>query len=209
VDLETGAVVAVVLHPVTARDTQTVLETLCEAGENICAVAADMPSSGVSAEGPVELVLDKGHHSNEVLRTLKDWNVRSYCSEPDRGRRRWADKEAERAAVYGNRRRIRGERGKGLLKQRGEKVERSFAHMYETGAMRRTHLRRHSNILKRLLIHAAAFNLGLLMRGIAGGGTPRQLKERSQALVFTLNLLNLLCSEPGQYENNFGREQAA
>ena len=71
VDLETGAVVAVVLHPATAGDTQTVLETLCEAGKNICVVAAEMPTSGVSAEGPVELVLDKGYHSNEVLRTLK------------------------------------------------------------------------------------------------------------------------------------------
>jgi len=205
VDLETGAVVAVVLHPATAGDTQTVRETLCEAGENICAAAAETPSSGVSAEGPVELVLDKGYHSNEVLRTLKDWNVRSYCSEPDRGRRRWSGKEAERDAVYGNRRRISGERGKGLLRQRGEKVERCFAHMYETGAMRRTHLRRHPNILKRLLIHAAAFNLGLLMRGIAGCGTPRQLRERAQALVFTLNLLNMLCRKSGQHENILAR----
>lgn len=209
VDLETGAVVAVVLHPATAGDTQTVLETLCEAGENICAVAAETPSSGVSAEGPAELVLDKGYHSNEVLRTLKDWKVRSYCSEPDRGRRRWSGKQAERDAVYGNRRRIGGERGKGLLRQRGEKVERSFAHMYETAAMRRTHLRRHPNILKRLLIHAAAFNLGLLMREIAGSGTPRQLKERAQALVFTLSLLNMLCRELGQHENMSARAQKA
>ena len=43
-------------------------------------------------------------------------------------------------------------------------MERSFAHMYETGGMRRTHLRRHDNIIKRLLIHAGAFNLGLVMR---------------------------------------------
>jgi transposase len=200
VDLETGAVVAVVLHSATAGDTQTVLETLGEAGENIRSVAADTPSSDVSAEGPEEVVLDKGYHSNDVMRTLKEQEVRSYCSEPDRGRRRWSGKEAEQAAVYGNRRRIRGERGKRLLRQRGEKVERCFAHMYETGGMRRTHLRRHPNILKRLLIHAAAFNLGLLMRGIAGGGTPRQLKERAQSLYFTFNLLNLLCSEPRHYE---------
>jgi transposase len=209
VDLETGAVVAVVLHSATAGDTQTVLKTLCQAGENICAVAVDKPTSGVSADGPVELVLDKGYHSNEVLRTLKDWNVRSYCSEPDRGRRRWSGKEAEQESVYGNRRRIRGERGKGLLRQRGEKVERSFAHMYETGAMRRTHLRRHPNILKRLLIHAAAFNLGLLMRGIAGGGTPRQVQERAQALAFTLRLLQILCAEPDPCEIMAGKQRAA
>ena len=207
--LETGAVVAVVLHPATAGDTQTVLDTLCEAGENICAVAEDMPASGVSPEGPAELVLDKGYHSNEVLRTLKDWNVRSYCSEPGRGRRRWSDKEAERGAVYGNRRRIRGERGKGLLRQRGEKVERSFAHLYETGAMRRTHLRRHPNILKRLLIHAAAFNLGLLMRGIAGGGTPKQLQERARTLLFALTLLRMFSFESSQNEIQLENWRAA
>lgn len=208
VDLETGAVVAVVLHSATAGDTQTVLDTLCEAGENICAVAAET-AAGVSAEGPAELVLDKGYHSNEVLRTLKDWKVRSYCSEPDRGQRRWSGKEEEQAAVYGNRRRIRGERGKGLLRQRGEKVERSFAHMYETGGMRRTHLRRHPNILKRLLIHAAAFNLGLLMRGIAGAGTPRQLTESVQALAFTLHLLHILCAEPDADQKMTEKQRAA
>lgn len=189
VDLETGAVVAVVLHSATVGDTQTVLETLCEAGENICATAADLPNVGISAAGPVELVLDKGYHSNEVMRTLREWNVRSYCSEPARKRRKWSGLDSEQTAVYANRRRIRGDRGKGLLRQRGEKVERTFAHMYETGGMRRTHLRRHPNILKRLLIQAAAFNLGLLMRIVAGAGTPRQMREQSQALLFSLKLL--------------------
>jgi len=124
-----------------------------------------------------------------VLLTLKQWEVRTYCSEPKRGRRNWKDKAAERDAVYQNRRRIRGERGRKLLRQRGEKVERSFAHLYESGAMRRTHLRRHANILKRLLIHAAAFNLGLIMRSITGTGTPRQLRDSARALISALQLL--------------------
>ena len=82
------------------------------------------------------------------------------------------------APVYGNRRRVRGARGRRLLRQRGESVERSFAHLYDTGGLRRTHLRGHSNILKRLLIHAGAFNLGLLMRQVFGRGTPRGLQGR-------------------------------
>jgi transposase len=114
------------------------------------------------------VVLDKGYHSNDVLVVLKEVGVRSYCSEPDRGRRRWIGKQEEQTAVYRNRRRIRDERGKRLLRRRGELVERSFAHMYETGGMRRTHLRCHDNIIKRLLIHAGAFNLSLLMRKTAG-----------------------------------------
>src|SRR5262249_4672581 len=86
-------------------------------------------------------------------------------------------------AVYANRRRIRSERGKRLHRMRGELIERPFAHLYETGAMRRTHLRGHPNILKRLLIHTAAFNLGLLMRTVFGAGTPRGLQGTLQALL--------------------------
>jgi transposase len=93
--------------------------------------------------------------------------------------------------VYANRRRIRGERGKQLMRQRGEKVERSFAHCYETGGMRRVHLRHHPNILKRLLVHVAAFNLGLVMRKMLGHGTPRGLQGRQAALFLTL--LRLWC----------------
>ena len=101
-------------------------------------------------------------------------------------RRRWEGKKKEQAAVYANRRRIRGERGKRLLRQRGEKVERSFAHCYETGGMRRVHLRHHPNILKRLLVHVAAFNLGLVMRKLLGRGTPRGFQGRDAALFFIL-----------------------
>jgi hypothetical protein len=120
---------------------------------------------------------------------LKDVEVRSYCSEPDRGRRNWIGKEEEKSAVYQNRRRIRGERGKRLLRQRGELVERSFAHMYETGGMRRTHLRCHGNIIKRLLIHAGAFNLSLIMRKLLGRGTPRGFQGSPNALLIVVQML--------------------
>lgn len=109
--------------------------------------------------------------------------VRTYISEPDRGRRRWKKKAEARAAVYANRRRIRGPRGIRLLARRGEYLERSFAHAYETGGMRRTHLRGHDNILKRLV---SGFNLGLLMRTLIGVGTPRGLQGRVAALIATL-----------------------
>jgi len=77
--------------------------------------------------------------------------VRSYLSEPDRGRRNWKNHPEARAAVYRNRRRIRSARGLRLLRLRGERLERPFAHLYETGGMRRVHLRGHANIRKRLL----------------------------------------------------------
>jgi transposase len=186
VDFSSGAVVAVTVQPADAGDTATVGETVCEAGEQIAAVAGTKPDERVNPEGPKEVVLDKGYHSNDVLAELADWKVRTYCSEPERGRRCWEGKTAEQAAVYANRRRIRGERGKDLLRQRGEMLERSFAHMYETGGLRRVHLRRHPNILKRLLVHAAAFNLGLVMRQLLGRGTPRGLQGYEAALFLTL-----------------------
>jgi len=103
--------------------------------------------------------------------------MRSYISEPDRGRRKWKDDIDAQLAVYSNRRRTRGRRGQQLPSMRGERIERSFAHLYETGGMRRTHLRGHDNIRKRVLIHGSAFNLGLLLRTMFGRGTPRGLQR--------------------------------
>ncbi len=192
VDFSSGAVVAVTVQAADGGDPATGRETVCEAGEQIATVAGGEKGEAVNPAGPKEVVLDKGYHSNEMLVELADWQVRSYCSEPDRGRRDWKGKQEEQAAVYANRRRIRGERGKQLLRQRGEKVERSFAHCYETGGMRRLHLRHHPNILKRLLAHEAAFNLGLVMRKMLGRGTPRGLQGYGSALFLTL--LRMLCA---------------
>ena len=82
--------------------------------------------------------------------------------------------------MYANRRRVQGRHGKHLLKRRGELIERSFAHCYETGGMRRTHLRGRENILKRQLIHVCAFNLSLIFRQILGAGTPRELNKQGR-----------------------------
>jgi transposase len=75
------------------------------------------------------------------------------------------------------------------MRQRGERIERSFAHLYDTGGMRRTHLRGHTNILKRLLVHAGGFNLGLVMRHLIGSGTPRGLQDRLATVITTLSSL--------------------
>src|SRR5438046_1102119 len=109
----------------------------------------------------------------DAVMALQQAKVRSYVSEPDRGRRRWQDKPEARQAVYDNRRRIHGEHGKQLLRYRGEFLERSFAHAYETGGMRRVYLRGQANVLKRVLIHLGGFNLSLIMRRRFGKGTPR------------------------------------
>jgi len=177
VDLETGAVVAVTLQPANRGDTTSLTETIEQADENLVGVMTDEAAcENLSEEVLREAVTDKGYHSNAVLKDLRDCGIRTYLSEPGRGRRNWAGQEEERDAVYANRRRIRGGRGQKLRKKRGEYVERTFAHCYDTGGMRRTHLREHPNILKRLLIHVAGFNLGLVMRRLFGVGTARGLQ---------------------------------
>jgi len=93
VDFRSGAVVAVTVQPADAGDTATGGETVCEAGEQIATVAGTEPGAEVNLEGPKEVVLDKGYHSNEVLTELADWQVRTYCAEPERGRRRWEGKD--------------------------------------------------------------------------------------------------------------------
>jgi transposase len=190
VDLETGAVVAVTLQGADQGDTTTVKETFIEAAEQLEEVGKEPAADErMNAQGTEEVVADKGYHSGAMV---EDWGaigVRSYLPEPKRKRRKWRGKRGQQAAVYGNRRRIRSERGKQLLRRRGELLERSFAHIYDTGGMRRTHLRGHRNILKRLLIHVAAFNLSLILRQQLGVGTPRSLQGLRNRLIYCFELL--------------------
>jgi len=186
VDLDTGAIVAVTVQRADDGDTTTIEKTLDEAKEQLEAVEKKDEEEALHPDGFSEIVADKGYHSDRIMIDLEDRGLRSYVSEPDRGRRNWKDDIDAQQAVYSNRRRIRGERGKRLHRMRGEKLERPFAHLYETGAMRRTHLRGHQNILKRLLIHASGFNLGLVMRTLFGVGTPRGLQGVMHALLASL-----------------------
>src|SRR5260370_34171350 len=122
--------------------------------------------------------------------------IRSYVPEPERGRRHWAGKAEEQRSVYANRRRVRGERSKRLQKLRGELCERSFAHCYETGAIRRMYVRGTDNVFKRVLVQAAAFNIGVLLRTLSKWGKPRQAQgrwNRLQALLSPVLLTYDLC----------------
>jgi len=169
VDLTSGALLAVTLQPANEGDTTTIQKTLEEAQ----IVAREINEAGVE-----EVVADKGYHSGAVLNEVHDQQVRSYIPEPERGRRKWQGegKAEEQKRTYENRRRVRGDRNKRLQKLRSELTERTFAHMYETGGMRRVHLQGRNNILKRLLVHGAGFNLSLILRKTMGVGKPRRLQ---------------------------------
>ena len=190
VDMDTGALVSVTVQDASDGDTATLPETLIMAAEQVEAVQPD--GSGVE-----EVVADKGYHSDETLVALGEVGVdgRSHVSEPKRGRRCWQDKKtgetppekrAAQKALYANRRRVRGRRGRRLQRCRGEVVERSFAHLYETGGLRRVWVRGHENVRKRVLLQAAAYNIGLLLRHQTGVGTPRSLQGRAVSAICRL-----------------------
>jgi transposase len=198
VDMDTGAVVAVTLQEADLGDTTTVKETLAEAGTTVAeliereAVTRPAEKPEVNLGGVQEVVADKGYHSGPVLKDMQAAGVRTYIPEKKQaGKRHWVGKEEEREVVYANRQRLQRPKGKRLLRKRGELIERTFAHCYDTGGMRRTHLRKHNNILKRLLVHVAGMNLGLLLRSMYGIGTPRGLQGLSYTLDFLVALIAL------------------
>jgi len=203
VDLETGAITGVVVHLADRGDTETLVESLSTAQENLRRLApADAPDDDASPDGgmisggkrddpprpPTAVVADKGYHKATLLRELKEQGYRTYFPERRQaGRRRWADKGGKRtaAAFYENRARVGRAKGKRLQRKRGERLERTFAHICETGGARRTRLRGRENVSKRYLLCAAAANLGLVLRSRWGVGTPRGWAERLRGAVST------------------------
>ncbi len=196
VDLDTGAVVAVTLQAVDLGDTATLEETLSEAGMAVAELVSreveqrpEEPPK-VNVEGIEEVVADKGYHSGAVLERVKSYEVRTYIPEKKQaGQRHWEGKTEEQQAVYQNRWRVRGGYGKSLLRRRGELVERSFAHCYETGGMRRTHLRGHTNILKRQLVHVGGVQLEPDPAASAGCGHAAAVERPRGDAFFAVYLL--------------------
>ena len=191
---------AVTLQAADLGDTATVQETLADAGLAVADLVdreAELhpeEEPKVNVDGIEELVADKGYHSGEALEQIKDLEVRTYIPEKKQpGKRHWKDKQGQQQAVYQNRQRVRGRYGKRLLRLRGEFVERTIAHCYETGGMRRCTLHGRKNILKRLMIHVGAFNISLVMRKMLGAGKPRELANRMAELVLgaSKRLINL------------------
>lgn len=180
VDLESNLIVAAEIYPGVEADTQTLAATVQAAQDNLQAAG-----SGAEVE---DVVADKGYYSADVVGSFADeTSCRTYVAEPKLPagqRRKWTDKPAgQRRAVYANRRRGRGRRGRRLQRQRSERVERTFAHVCETGGARRTWLRGIDKVRKRYLVAAAAHNLGCLMRHLFGIGTPRGLQGLASLLA--------------------------
>ena len=188
VDFQSGLLLAATIHPGDRSDGDSLQDTLIAAQTNLLMAGSESEIK--------EVPLDNGYHTNEALAQCQAWGIRTYAAEKDEPyQRKWTDKPDEfKQAFHGNRRRVRGEHGKKLQKLRSEYCERSFAHMCETGAARRSWLRGLVDVGKRYVIHAAGHNLGVVMRTLFGVGTPRSLQDRSAAFCAALRrLLDRLC----------------
>jgi transposase len=184
VDLDTELILAAEVYPAIAADVDTIGPSISQAQDNLLQAESDAEIE--------EAVADKGYSKNETLAELEfTEGLRTYIAEPKHAHRRnWQNKPTEqRQAVTNNRRRTKGKRGRVLQRQRSEKVERSFAHVCETGGGRRTWLRGIEKVKKRYLMSAMARNLGLVMRHLFGIGTARSLQAAgglADDLVFAL-----------------------
>jgi transposase len=179
VDLETSAIVSATVNPADQSDHETAPRTVADADATLQRLAT-------TTEGST-LVADKGYYSEALIAGCAVAEIRTCIAEPRMARRRWRGKERiVRRSSLRNRRRVRSEYGKGLLKRRAEIAERSFAHVVSRGGMRRTHLRGRENNEKRYLAQIAAFNLSLVMRKLIGVGTPKGLAALAAGLFALL-----------------------
>ena len=192
IDLKTELVLAVPIYHADVGDADTLVDSVMEAQLNLSEAGLDVEIEEVAA--------DKGYHATDTLELADSLNLRTYIPEPKRrGERNWQDvPEEKRRAVLHNRRRTRRRRSKRLQRLRSERVERSFAHVCETGGTRRSWLRGIEKVQKRYLIAAVARNLGLVMRKVFGIGTPKGLQAAgglvcSACLALIHNVGDLRC----------------
>lgn len=176
VDVDSEFVLAAAVHAADQADSATLVDSILQAQVNLVRAGSEQEIE--------EAVADKGYHKAQTLAECEHWHTRTYIPEPKRKKYNWEDKpQAWRRATAANRRRVQGARSKRLQKKRSELVERSFAHVCETGGGRRTWLRGSVNVSKRYVMQVAAHNLGLLMRKLFGIGKPRVLQGVGGRLI--------------------------
>jgi transposase len=180
IDLDTEVVLAASIRPADHADVDTMVDSLIEAQVNL-------DEAGVEVEIE-EAVGDKGYHATDTIELADSLNIRTYIPErKPKGNRNWRDvPEEKRRAVLNNRRRVRRAKSKRLQRLRSERVERSFAHICNTGGTRRSWLHGLEKVQKRYSIAAMSRNLGLLMRKVFGIGTPRGLQAACGFASFLL-----------------------
>jgi transposase len=192
VDLTSDIVLAAEIRPADHPDTETLVDSVMQAQTNLKEAGSPTQIEEVAA--------DKGYHAAHTLELSEACGLRTYIPEPRRRHRlRWTDKPPEfQRAVYANRRRIKRAKSKRWQRLRSERCERTFAHVCDTGGMRRSWVKGVAKLAKRYLIAVAAHNLGRILRKLFGIGKPKALQGAGglAALAYLLAVL-LVCLSAG------------
>ncbi len=170
VDLKSDIVLAAEIRRADQPDTETLVDSVMEAQNHLRQAGCQTEIEEVAA--------DKGYHAARTLELSEAVGLRTYIPEPHRPHRlHWTDKSPQlQHAVYANRRRIKRAKSKRWQRLRSERCERTFAHVCDTGGMRRSWLKGVAKIAKRYLIAVAAHNLGRILRKLFGIGKPKALQ---------------------------------
>jgi len=188
VDLDSGMILAAAIEPAGSSDAETLKGRLVDAQANLLRAGSE--------QAVEEAVGDKGYHKLDTLEWTAQNGIRTYIPEKQqRGARDWSHyTQAQKISYHNNRRRTKGPRGRRLLRLRGERVERSFAHVCETGGARRTWIRGTEEISKYYQMRTLAFNLGILLRSVCGIGKPRALQDARKGLRAALFRIFRACA---------------
>ncbi len=188
VDLKTEAIIDAEIYHANEGDTQTLVPSVEGAQQQLTS------ASGLTKD-ILKVVADKGYHATATLERCGEvgvFGVKTYIPEPRRNVEwSWVDKpESQRRAVTNNRHRTQRDYGKRLQRRRSEVVERSFAHVCDTGGGRRSWLRGIDEVRKRHLMTAVAHNLGLVLRKLLGTGKVRAFAALAARMCAFLAALN-------------------
>ena len=168
VDLASNLIVEAAIYGGAHADMHTLPQSVAEAQRRLHNIDHDAEI--------VEVAADKGYHSAECLEFCERLGIRTYIPErKSKHNSKWTNKPAsQRRAVLNNRRRVKRAKSRRYQRLRSERCERSFAHVCDTGGMRRSWLRGVVNVTKRYLMAVAAHNLGLILKALFGSGKPRE-----------------------------------
>jgi transposase len=184
VDLDTGAIVDVSVLPADQGDAEKLTDRIDKAQARL---------EEIGAEPAETLTADKGYFAAETVAALAASGLEPVIPDRELNRNEHSYKPEVWMAVKAAHESAKSDEGKELLRKRGQHIERSFAHVLDSGGSRRTTLRGIPKISKRQTAACAAYNLSLLMRVTTKFGTPKQWAAKAKSAFCRLRILLYLC----------------
>ena len=193
VDLKSDIVLAAEIRKADEADTDTLVDSVMEAQNNLKQAGSHSRDRG----GGGRQGISRGAHAGTVRgRGIEDLHSRAASQGIDRVGP--TSRPEYQHAVYANRRRIKRAKSKRWQRLRSELCERTFAHVCDSGGMRRSWLRGVAKVTKRYLIAAAAHNLGRILRKLFGVGKPKALQGEGGLAAIVHLIAGVLVAWPAR-----------